>query len=297
MHQDGDDAVEDPGALPDADLRRRVYAQGADESDERWIRAAAELDRRERARSGEDDGVPPFAGPHGGPGTDPSDGDADGDADADATRPRSRVPRVALAAAAGALAVGLIAGVAVGTGLGTAAPDDGAGAAADRSDSAADDLPRTGGSGAASTGTTGTSPNASASPALLGPESLSDTRSRPIGAILESEQTDGDLPPRQVRADVDPASVRGVQTSVGLYAARTVTGDLCLLVFPDGGSAVLTCGTPDQVSDTGLRIAWTTVFPSRNRDGSVGTITGDVTASWSTDGLITLTTPGRLLAY
>jgi hypothetical protein len=39
------------------------------------------------------------------------------------------------------------------------------------------------------------------------------------------------------------------------------------------------------------------VFPSRNRDGSVGTITGDVTATWSTDDLITLTTPGRLLAY
>jgi hypothetical protein len=88
-----------------------------------------------------------------------------------------------------------------------------------------------------------------------------------------------------------------VQTSVGLYAARTVTGDLCLVVFPDGGAGVLACATPDQVAESGLRIAWTTVFPSRNRDGSVGTITGDVTATWSTDDLITLTTPGRLLAY
>ena len=294
MHQDGDDAVEDLGALPDAELRRRVYAQGADESDERWIRAAAELDRRERAARGESPDDDRGAGA-GLPGTEHRT-EADRDADADAAPRRPRLP-VALLGACAALAVGLIAGIAVGTGLGAAAPDAGAGAAADRSDSAASDLPRTGGSGAASTGTTGTSPNASASPALLGPESLSDTRSRPIGAILDSEQTDTDLPPRQVRADVDPASVRGVQTSVGLYAARTVMGDLCLLVFPDGGSAVLTCGTPDQVADTGLRIAWTTVFPSRNRDGSVGTITGDVTATWSTDGLITLTTPGRLLAY
>ena len=294
MHQDGEDAVEELGALPDAELRRRVYAQGADGSDERWIRAAAELDRRERTARGD------------GPDDDREGGirdaehqaedDHDPGADADPAPRRPRLP-VALLGACAALAVGLLAGVAVGTGLGTAAPEEGAGAAADRSDSAASDLPRTGGSGAASTGTTGTSPNASASPALLGPESLSDTRSRPIGAILDSEQTDTDLPPRQVRADVDPASVRGVQTSVGLYAARTVTGDLCLLVFPDGGSAVLTCGTPDEVADTGLRIAWTTVFPSRNRDGSVGTITGDVTATWSTDGLITLTTPGRLLAY
>ncbi|RIJ48472.1 hypothetical protein DZG00_12585, partial [Clavibacter lycopersici] len=39
---------DDVSALPLDELRRRVYAQGADASDERWIRAAAELARRER---------------------------------------------------------------------------------------------------------------------------------------------------------------------------------------------------------------------------------------------------------
>ncbi|WP_316292986.1 hypothetical protein [Clavibacter michiganensis] len=37
MHED-DDAV---SALPVEELRRRVYAQGADETDERWIRTPA----------------------------------------------------------------------------------------------------------------------------------------------------------------------------------------------------------------------------------------------------------------
>ncbi|RIJ53560.1 hypothetical protein DZG03_16340, partial [Clavibacter phaseoli] len=40
---------DDLAALPLDALRQRVYAQGADETDQRWIRAAAELTRRERA--------------------------------------------------------------------------------------------------------------------------------------------------------------------------------------------------------------------------------------------------------
>ncbi|WP_182478544.1 hypothetical protein [Clavibacter phaseoli] len=46
MHEDDDDAV---SALPVEELRRRVYAQGADESDERWIRAAG-MSRSKRGR-------------------------------------------------------------------------------------------------------------------------------------------------------------------------------------------------------------------------------------------------------
>ncbi|OUE10603.1 hypothetical protein CMMCAS08_00420 [Clavibacter michiganensis subsp. michiganensis] len=200
MHED-DDAV---SALPVEELRRRVYAQGADEADERWIRAAAELTRRERASR-------------------PAAGDAAGSTPAAA-----------------------------------ASPD----------------------------GTT-----------LLGPDSTSDQRSRPVGAIFDGPQEDGDRPPKAVRADVDATTIRAVQTSVGLYAGLSVSGDLCLLVFPSGGAGVVSCASPDRVASDGLRIAWTTEFPSRNRDGSTGMITGDVTATWSGDDLITLTTPDRILAY
>ncbi|KXU20050.1 hypothetical protein [Clavibacter nebraskensis] len=45
-------------ALPLDALRQLVYAQGADENDERWIRAAAELTRRERASSPAEGGQP-----------------------------------------------------------------------------------------------------------------------------------------------------------------------------------------------------------------------------------------------
>ncbi|MBD5380533.1 MAG: hypothetical protein HDR73_01305, partial [Clavibacter sp.] len=134
-------------------------------------------------------------------------------------------------------------------------------------------------------------------PALLGPDSTSDQRSRPVGAIFDGPQEDGDRPPKAVRADVDATSIRAVQTSVGLYAGLSTSGDLCLLVFPSGGAGVVTCASPDRVASDGMRIAWTTEFPSRNRDGSTGMITGDVTATWSGDDLITLTTPNRILAY
>ncbi|UKF79855.1 hypothetical protein [Clavibacter californiensis] len=295
MHED-DDAV---SALPVEELRRRVYAQGADEADERWIRAAAELTRRERASrpaagdavlaagagagaGGRADAAAPAAADDGS-----SDDDDDDDTATSAAPPRGS-RRVLVGIAAAALAVGLAAGGAVGASLG-------AGSAATTS---ADSTPSPGAD--APPVAAGSTPAAAASPdgpALLGPDSLSDQRSRPVGAIFDGPQEDGDRPPKAVRADVDATTIRAVQRSVGLYAGLTVSGDLCLLVFPSDGAGVVTCASPDSIASDGLRIAWTTEFPSRNRDGSTGLITGDVTATWSGDDLITLTTPDRILAY
>jgi hypothetical protein len=286
MHEDDDDAV---SALPVEELRRRVYAQGADAGDERWIRAAAELARRERAsRPAADDDA------RGSDGDDRTDASASAagdttrdDADAPSAPPRGS-RRVLLGVAAAALAVGLAAGGAVGASLGSGSP----------AAPSADGTPRPGADAPPAAAGSSTAPTASADgPALLGPDSTSDQRSRPVGAIFDGPQEDGDRPPKAVRADVDATSIRAVQTSVGLYAGLSVTGDLCLLVFPSGGAGVVTCASPDRVASDGLRIAWTTEFPSRNRDGSTGMITGDVTATWSGDDLITLTTPDRILAY
>ncbi|OUE17979.1 hypothetical protein BFL34_03027 [Clavibacter michiganensis] len=294
MHEDDDDAV---SALPVEELRRRVYAQGADGSDERWIRAAAELARRERASRpaaddgargsddrGSDDDDRTDAGAEGTDGEDPAGA---GDADDSAAPPRGS-RRLLVGVVVAALAVGLAAGGAVGASLGSGSP----------AATSADGTPRPGADAPPAAAGSSPAPTASADgPALLGPDSTSDQRSRPVGAIFDGPQEDGDRPPKAVRADVDATSIRAVQTSVGLYAGLSVTGDLCLLVFPSGGAGVVTCASPDRVASDGLRIAWTTEFPSRNRDGSTGMITGDVTATWSGDDLITLTTPDRILAY
>ncbi|WP_043675307.1 hypothetical protein [Clavibacter michiganensis] len=276
---------DDISALPVEELRRRVYAHGADAGDERWIRAAAELDRRERAArpAGPDDADLPVGVP-------PATADAASDDPApDAASPPPRGSRrVLVGAAAAALVVGLLAGGALGASLGTGSPATGA----------SDGTPSPGADAPPVTG--GSAPSAAASPAgpaLLGPDSTSDQRSRPVGAIFDGPQEDGDRPPKAVRADVDATSIRAVQTSVGLYAGLSTSGDLCLLVFPSGGAGVVTCASPARVASDGLRIAWTTEFPSRNRDGSTGMITGDVRATWSGDDLITLTTPDRILAY
>jgi hypothetical protein len=275
---------DDVSALPLEELRRRVYAHGASAGDERWIRAAAELDRRGRAaRAAEvDDGaeLPEAAGPI-------RDAPSPDTTDAPAAPPRGS-RRAVVGVAVGALVVGLLAGGAIGASLGTGSP---ATDAADGTPSPGVDAPPI---------AAGSAPAAAASPAgpaLLGPDSTSDQRSRPVGAIFDAPQEDGDRPPKAVRADVDATSIRAVQTSVGLYAGLSVTGDLCLLVFPSGGAGVVTCASPERVASDGLRIAWTTEFPSRNRDGSTGMITGDVRATWSGDDLITLTTPDRILAY
>ncbi|MDQ0745475.1 hypothetical protein QFZ62_002783 [Clavibacter sp. B3I6] len=299
MHED-----DDVSALPVEELRRRVYAQGADERDERWIRAAAELDRRGRASRPADGAAAETAAAaaaaaihgdtasaetsrsteaHAGPAEADPTAD-DGDADAAVPVPASRR---ALAWAAGALAVGLLAGGAIGAASAGSPPSTAAGGTPSPG---ADAPPVAAGSAPA--------PTASADgPALLGPDSSSDRRSRPAGPIFDGPQEDGDLPPRAVRADVDATTIRAVQASVGLYAAASNRGDRCLLVFPSGGAGVVTCASPDRVASEGLRIAWTTEFPSRNRDGSTGMITGDVEAIWSADDLITLTTPDRILAY
>ncbi|WP_435079759.1 hypothetical protein [Clavibacter michiganensis] len=296
MHED-DDAV---CALPVEELRRRVYAQGADEADERWIRAAAELTRRERASlpaAGDAvlaagagagaEGLADAAAPASADATADDGSPDDADAATSAAPPRGS-RRVLVGIAAAALAVGLAAGGAVGAALGDGSP----------SATSADGTPSPGAD--APPAAAGSTPAAAASPdgpALLGPDSTSDQRSRPVGAIFDGPQEDGDRPPKAVRADVDATTIRAVQTSVGLYAGLSVSGDLCLLVFPSGGAGVVTCASPDRVASDGLRIAWTTEFPSRNRDGSTGMITGDVTATWSGDDLITLTTPDRILAY
>ncbi|WP_414172118.1 hypothetical protein [Clavibacter tessellarius] len=293
MHDD-----DDVTALPLEELRRRVYAQGADERDERWIRAAAELVRRERASppagSGDEDAGASDA-------SDASDADAgsraDGDGSdpdrADAPAPRRASRRALAAAAAAVLAVGLLAGGAVGRAMGGGSSDPAPDAAAGATPVPGADAPPSA-TGSAATGSAAASPGA---PALLGPDSTSDQRSRPVGAVFDGPQEDADRPPKAVRADVDATSIRAVQTSVGLYAGLSATGDLCLIVFPSGGAGVVTCASPDRVASDGLRVAWTTEFPSRNRDGSTGMITGDVEATWSGDDLITLTTPDRILAY
>ncbi|MFS4506953.1 hypothetical protein ACMA46_12020 [Clavibacter sp. Sh2141] len=285
MHED-----DDVSALPVEELRRRVYAQGADERDERWIRAAAELDRRERAsRPAEASASAVRGDAASGSAEAPDAAEADPTADDDDAHAPAPGPgsRRALAWAAGALAVGLLAGGAIGAAsAGSPAP------------TAADGTPSPGADAPPVAAGSSPAPTASADgPALLGPDSSSDRRSRPAGPIFDGPQEDGDLPPRAVRADVDATTIRAVQTSVGLYAALSDRGDRCLLVFPSGGAGVVTCASPDRVASDGLRIAWTTEFPSRNRDGSTGMITGDVEAIWSGDDLITLTTPDRILAY
>ncbi|MBM7411481.1 hypothetical protein JOE38_001304 [Clavibacter michiganensis] len=298
MHEDDDDAV---SALPVEELRRRVYAQGADGSDERWIRAAAELARRERAsRPVADDVADDHARASTGAAASASAGAsavADGPVTADPATADPAAPehaptrgsrRLLVGVAAAALAVGLATGAALGASLGDASP----------AATPADGTPRPGADAPPAAAGSSPAPTASADgPALLGPDSTSDQRSRPVGAIFDGPQEDGDRPPKAVRADVDATTIRAVQTSVGLYAGLSVSGDLCLLVFPSGGAGVVTCASPDRVASDGLRIAWTTEFPSRNRDGSTGMITGDVTATWSGDDLITLTTPDRILAY
>ncbi|MFT2750812.1 hypothetical protein ACMT9U_14635 [Clavibacter sp. Sh2036] len=293
MHDD-----DDVSALPLEELRRRVYAQGADERDERWIRAAAELARRERASrpvaaadADADAAADAAAAVDADGDTDGSDGapDADGsDADPPASRRPSR--RGLVGAAVALLAVGFLAGGAVGAAVSAGSPDATSDAGSGATPVPGADAPPAAAGSAAASASPGT-------PALLGPDSTSDQRSRPVSAVFDGPQEDADRPPKAVRADVDPTSIRAVQTSVGLYAGLSTTGDPCLLVFPSGGAGVVTCASPDRVASDGLRIAWTTEFPSRNRDGSTGMITGDVEAAWAGDGLITLTTPDRILAY
>jgi hypothetical protein len=276
------------GSLPAAELRRLVYAQGADETDERWIRAAAELTRRERAAL-------PSAGSRPG---DPDGSEDDGDPpSADAARPSpARPDRRVLTWAGTALLVGLLAGAAIGTGVdGAEAP--GAGGTATTSPP----TPEPSGSVAAEP------PDPASVRSLLGTDIRERSRSVAIADVLDAPREEADSPPRSPYGDVDLSSIRGVQTSVGLYAARTISGDLCLLVYPwtgarpvegaSPGSGIASCVSPAQLAVSGLHVTWVADVPSRAVDGSVTMSGGELTATLGTDGTITLLAPSRLVAY
>ncbi|QIS42652.1 hypothetical protein GW571_11140 [Clavibacter capsici] len=263
-------------ALPLDELRQLVYAQGADEGDERWIHAAAELTRRERASS-------------------PAPADAE-DADDDATGapgadPRPRSSRRPLAWAGGALVVGLVAGAAITSGLeGSAAPSA--------------DAPAT---PSATATAVAEPPDPASVRSLLGTD-ISRT-SPPVGVdgILASPQEQADRPPRSPGGEIDLTSIRGVQTSVGLYVARTISGDACLLVYPwtgsspDAGSSpgpgVASCAPPAQLAVSGLEVTWIADVPARAFDGSVRMAGGGLSVVWAPDGTLTLSSPDVPVAY
>jgi hypothetical protein len=198
----GDDLT----ALPLHALRQLVYAEGADEGDERWIRAAAELTRRERASS-------PAAGDGGDP--DDSTEASDAPADADAGRSGSRT----LAWAGGALVVGLLAGAGIAAGVGGSSAPSAAGTTTPTpSATATDEAPR--------------APDPESVRSLLGTDISRTSAPVPVDGILAAPQEEADAPPRSPGGDIDLTSIRGVQTRVGLYVARTISSDACLLVYP-----------------------------------------------------------------
>ena len=270
-------------ALPLDELRQRVYAQGAYETDERWIRAAAELTRRERAPGSAESGE---AGPTGDPGADAAAG-----ADVEPDPPRARRP---LAWAGGALVVGLLAGAGLAAGLG--------GSAAPSADATATPTPS-----ATATAEAAPAPDPAGVRSLLGTDISPTSAPLAVDGILAAAQEEADTPPRSPGGDIDLTSIRGVQTSVGLYVARTISGDACLLVYPwtgssptDGnspGSGVASCAPPAQLAVSGLEVTWIANVPARAFDGSVRMAGGGLSAVWSPDGTLTLSSPDVLLAY
>ncbi|OUE27438.1 hypothetical protein BFL36_02995 [Clavibacter michiganensis] len=267
-------------SLTTDELRRAVYAQGADASDERWIRAAAELTRRERASQPADD-------------SDAAGTAADDAADdaADPADPPARSRR-AFAWAGAALVVGLLAGAGIAAGAGgSGAPSADATATppADASPSAAD------------------APDPARVRSLLGTDITRTSGGVAVDGILAAPQEQADRPPRSPGGDVDPTTIRGVQTSVGLYVARTISGDACLLVYPwsgsrpdadsSPGSGVAACAPPAQLAVSGLEVTWIADIPTPRFDGGVGMRGGGLTAVWSPDGKLTLSSPDVPLAY
>ena len=271
----GDDLT----ALPLDALRQRVYAQGADETDERWIRAAAELTRRERASGSASRAVD-------------ADSDDGGSAPADAPA-RSLRP---LAWAGGALAVGLLAGAGIAAGLGgSAVPSADATATATATPSAT------------ATDEAAPAPDPAGVRSLLGTDISRTSAPLAVDGILAAPQEEADTPPRSPGGDIDLTSIRGVQTSVGLYVARTISGDACLLVYPwtgsspaegnSPGSGVASCAPPAQLAVSGLEVTWIADVPARAFDGSVRMAGGGLSVVWSPDGTLTLSSPDVLLAY
>jgi len=262
--------------LPLDALRQLVYAEGADEADERWIRAAAELTRRERpAPAGAASAADASA---------PDDGSGPADPPA-----RSRRP---LAWAAGALVVGLLAGAGLATGLG--------GSAAPSPDAAATPT-------ASATGSAQRPPDPTRVRSLLGTDISRTSDAVAVDAILASPQEEADAPPRSPGGDIDLTSIRGVQTSVGLYVARTISGDACLLVYPWSGSVpddesspssgVASCAPPAQLAVSGLEMTWIANVPVLNMEETVRMAGGGLTVVWSPDGKLTLSSPDVPVAY
>ncbi|CAQ02561.1 hypothetical protein ACR8AL_00155 [Clavibacter sepedonicus] len=268
--------------LPLDALRERVYAQGADETDERWIRAAAELTRRERGHS-------PAAGAEDGGAEDGGAAVGTSEADADATARPSRRP---LAWAGAALVVGLLAGAGIATSLG--------GSATPSADATATPS-------AIATASAEPAPDPASVRSLLGADISRTSDPVAVDGILAAPQEEADTPPRSPGGDIDLTSIRGVQTSVGLYVARTSSGDACLLVYPWSGSApaagnspgsgVASCAPPAQLAVSGLEITWIADVPARAFDGSVRMAGGGLSVVWSPDGTLTLSSPDALLAY
>jgi hypothetical protein len=270
---------DDLTALPLDALRQLVYAQGADERDERWIRAAAELTRRERAASPAptDDGA-----------DDPEVG-----APAAGLSARARRP---LAWAGAALVVGLLAGAGIAS-------------VADRSASPAADPTGTANAAAAAADPAdgGAPPDPARVRSLLGTDIRRTSAPVAVDAILAAPKQDADTPPRSPGGDVDPTSIRGVQTSVGLYVARTISGDACLLVYPGTGSSpeagnspgsgVASCAPPAKLAVSGLEVTWIANVPAHGFDGSVRMVGGGLSVVWAPDGKLTLSSPDVTLAY
>jgi hypothetical protein len=270
----GDDLT----ALPLDALRELVYAQGADEGDARWISAAAELTRRERAASPASRAA-----------------DADGEAaESDAADPSdapARSARRPLPWAGAALVVGLLAGAGIAAGVGSAEPS-------------ADATPTP---SATATDEAAPAPDPAGVRSLLGTDISRTSAPVAVDGILAAPQTEADAPPRSPGGDIDPTSIRGVQTSVGLYVARTISGDACLLVYPSTGSSpaegdspgsgVASCAPPAQLAVSGLEVTWTADVPARAFDGSVRMAGGGLSVVWSSDGTLTLSSPDVLLAY
>ncbi|OUE17980.1 hypothetical protein BFL34_03028 [Clavibacter michiganensis] len=273
----GDDLT----ALPLDALRELVYAQGADETDERWIRAAAELTRRERASSPAVDEA-----------SDPDDPPGAADAPADAGR-SSRRP---LAWAGAALVVGLLAGAGIATATGVG------GSSTPSADGTATPTPS-----ATATDEAAPAPDPAGVRSLLGTDISRTSAPVAVDGILAAPQTEADAPPRSPGGDIDLTSIRGVQTSVGLYVARTISGDACLLVYPwtgstpaegnSPGSGVASCAPPAQLAVSGLEVTWIADVPARAFDGSVRMAGGGLSVVWSPDGTLTLSSPDVLLAY
>ncbi|RII87523.1 hypothetical protein DZF92_06515, partial [Clavibacter michiganensis subsp. insidiosus] len=142
---------------------------------------------------------------------------------------------------------------------------------------------------------------------LLGTDISRTSAPVAVDGILAAPQAEADAPPRSPGGDIDLTSIRGVQTSVGLYVARTISGDACLLVYPrtgsspaegdSPGSGVASCAPPAQLAVSGLEVTWIADVPARAFDGSVRMAGGGLSVVWSPDGTLTLSSPDVLLAY